>query len=120
MITIGTVCIKTAGRDAGQAAVIVDILDNNIVMIDGQVRRRKCNIAHIEPTSKRVEIKKGASHADVVHALKAHGIAIVERKPKAKAPKQKTTAKAPVKAAAPAKTAPKAEAKPAVKAPAKK
>lgn len=121
MLNIGTVCIKTAGRDAGQTAVIVDILDNNLVMIDGQVRRRKCNIAHIEPTSKKVEIKKGASHADVVHALKAHGIAVVERKSKPKAPKQtaKTNApKAPTKSAP--KAAPKTEAKSTVKASVKK
>lgn len=123
MITIGTVCIKTAGRDAGQAAVVVDILGNNLVMIDGQVRRRKCNIAHIEPTSKKVDIKKGASHADVVHALKAQGITVVERKSKPKAPKQKTAKAVPAKAA-PKAAAPKMETKPAAKpvakAPAKK
>ena len=96
MLTIGRVCVKTAGRDAGQMAVIVDVLDNNLVMIDGQVRRRKCNVMHLEPTSKTVDVSKNASHGDVVKALKAVDIAVVERKPKAKAAKQ-TVKKLPMK-----------------------
>ena len=47
MIEIGRIVIKTAGRDAGREAVIVDILDDNYVLIDGNVRRRKCNILHL-------------------------------------------------------------------------
>ena len=116
MLQIGRVCVKTAGRDAGQMAVIVDVLDHKTILVDGQVRRRKCNIAHVEPTSKTVEIKKGASHQEVVAALKQHGIEVVERKPKAKAPRQKTTARS---AAKPAVTA-KPVVKPVAKAPAKK
>ena len=106
MLTIGKVCVKTAGRDAGQMAVIIDVLDKNLVMIDGQVRRRKCNIAHLEPTSKSVEVKKNASHEDVVHALKALEIAVVDRKPKAKSTNQKKpVARSYVASKAPAKRA---------------
>ena len=65
MIEIGRICLKLAGRDGGREAVIVDILDNNFVLIDGNVRRRKCNILHLEPTSKKIDIKKGASHEEV-------------------------------------------------------
>lgn len=65
MIEIGRICVKLAGRDAGGKCVIVDVLDNNYVLIDGNVRRRKCNIFHLEPTSEKVEIKKGASHEEV-------------------------------------------------------
>ena len=49
MIDIGRVCIKLAGRDAGKKCVIVGILDDKTVMIDGETRRRKCNILHLEP-----------------------------------------------------------------------
>ncbi len=65
MIEIGRLCIKTAGRDAGKDAVIIDILEDNYVLIDGNVRRRKCNITHLEPSSRKIEIKKGASHEEV-------------------------------------------------------
>ena len=69
MLEIGKVCMKIAGRDAGKLAVIVEILDEPYVLIDGEVRRRKCNILHLEPLEKKVEIKKGASHSEVVKAL---------------------------------------------------
>jgi len=70
MVDIGRVCVKIAGRDAGKKCVIVDVLGKEMVMIDGETRRRKCNLAHIEPLDKKVDIKKGASHEEVVAALK--------------------------------------------------
>ncbi len=69
MFEVGKVCMKIAGRDAGKLAVIVEILDEPYVMIDGEVRRRKCNILHLEPIERKVDIKKGATHTDVVKAL---------------------------------------------------
>ena len=47
MFEIGKTCLKIAGRDAGKLAVIIDVLDETYVMIDGEVRRRKCNIYHL-------------------------------------------------------------------------
>ena len=84
MIEIGRLCIKTAGRDAGKTCVIVDILDDNFVLIDGATRRRKCNIAHIEPLEQSIDVKKGASHADVASAFDKIGIKARETNPKAK------------------------------------
>ena len=69
MLEIGRVCVKLAGRDAGKTAVIVDILKEPFVLIDGEVRRRKCNIKHLEPLEKTIEIKKNASHTEVLKAL---------------------------------------------------
>lgn len=69
MLEIGKVCMKIAGRDAGKTGVVVDILDDTYVLLDGEVRRRKCNILHLEPLGKHVDIKKNASHADVLKAL---------------------------------------------------
>ena len=57
MIEIGRLCIKTAGRDAGLKCIIVDILDDKFVLIDGETRRRKCNILHLEPLKDVVKIK---------------------------------------------------------------
>jgi len=94
MIEIGRVCVKTAGRDAGKYCVIVEILDNNFVLIDGQTRRRKCNILHIEPTKHTLPVKKGASHEDVKKQFSGMEIEITDT-----TPKQKTEGKKGQKAA---------------------
>jgi len=65
MIEIGRMCIKIAGRDAGLKCAIVDILDERLVLIDGETRRRKCNIMHLEPLKDSINIKKNASHQDI-------------------------------------------------------
>ena len=56
MIEIGRVIVKLAGRDAGKKGLIIDILDNKFVMIDGETRRRKCNILHLEPLNQVVKV----------------------------------------------------------------
>lgn len=84
MIEIGRIVIKLAGRDGGREAAIVDILEDNYVLIDGNVRRRKCNILHLEPTSKKIEIKKGASHEDVKKEFSKLKIDVWETKAKEK------------------------------------
>ncbi len=90
MIHVGRVCIKIAGRDAGRRCVVVDVLDNTFVLIDGETRRRKCNILHLEPLDLIVDIEKGASHESVAEALKKEGISARETKPKQAAAKPKT------------------------------
>ncbi len=72
-IEVGRVCIKTAGREAGKVCVIVDVLDKNFVVVDGFVKRRRCNIKHLEPTEKKIEIEKGASTEQVRQALEEAG-----------------------------------------------
>ena len=87
MIEIGSLCMKIAGREAGSLCVVIDLLDSKFVLIDGQVRRKKCNINHVEATGKVLKLEKNASHEDVVSALKEEGIEVVESKPKVKAPR---------------------------------
>ncbi|MBU0614573.1 MAG: 50S ribosomal protein L14e [Nanoarchaeota archaeon] len=82
MIEIGRKCIKLAGRDAGKVAVIIDVLEGNLVLIDGEVRRRKCNINHLEFLDEVIKVSKGASTQDVAKALG------IEKKPSQK--KEKT------------------------------
>ena len=62
MIEVGRLCVKLAGRDAGKKCIIVDILDDKFVLIDGETRRRKCNIVHLEPLNKVLSVEKNASH----------------------------------------------------------
>ena len=84
MIEIGRLCVKIAGRDAGKKAIIIDILDDKYVLIDGETRRRKCNILHIEPLNQTIKIEKNASHEHVSKALKEIGIETRQTKPKPK------------------------------------
>lgn len=80
MVNVGDVALKLAGRDAGRVCVVVDVVDNNYVLIDGEVRRRKCNLAHLEFVGKNVKIKKGANGGDVRKLLVELGIPVREVK----------------------------------------
>jgi large subunit ribosomal protein L14e len=86
---VGRLCVKLAGRDANKKCVIVDILDDNHVTIDGETRRRKCNIRHLEPLNQVLKLKKGASRAEVKKAFKELGIELKDTKPKKAASKPK-------------------------------
>jgi large subunit ribosomal protein L14e len=110
---IGRVCVKLAGRDAGKKCVIVEILENGYVLVDGETRRRKCNILHLEPTKNTVGISSKASHDEVCKAL---DIEVNKGKPKKAAARPKKQRKTVAKPAPAAKSAANA----APKAPAKK
>ena len=96
MIEIGRVCVKTAGRDAGLRCVVVEVVDEKTVLIDGQTRRKNCNTKHLEPLKQSIKLTKGASHATVVSEFKKLGIEITEKKarekPKTKKPVKKRKA----------------------------
>ena len=85
MIDVGRVCVKTAGRDAGKKCVIVDVLDDTYVLIDGQTRRKKVNMLHLEPTKDVVDLPKAATHEEVAMAFKKAGWDVKESKPRKKA-----------------------------------
>ena len=93
MIEVGRIAMKIAGRDAGKKGIIVDILDNNQVLLDGSTRRRKININHIEPLDEIITIKKGASHEEVKKALSKSNIEVKETKPKQTGEKPKRVRK---------------------------
>lgn len=93
MIEIGRMCVKIAGRDSGKKCVVVDILDDIYVLIDGQTRRRKCNILHIEPLKEVIKIKKGASHETVKKEFESMGMKLVDTKPKEKKERPKKVRK---------------------------
>ena len=81
---IGRIAVKIAGRDSGNHCVIIDVLDEKYVMIDGNVRRKKCNINHLEPLKEVLKIKKNETHENVIKAMKQAGIKIIEKKTRAK------------------------------------
>ncbi len=97
---VGRVCVKIVGRDAGKKCVVADVLEHPYVMIDGETRRRKCNIAHLEPLNVVVDLSANARNEEVVEALKQEGIVCALKKESKKQPqprpkKQKVVKKKP-------------------------
>ena len=75
---VGRICVKILGREAGKKCVIVDIVDKNFVLITGpkavsDIKRRRANINHIEPTSEKIDINRGATDEEITEALKTAG-----------------------------------------------
>jgi large subunit ribosomal protein L14e len=61
MMERGRVVVKIAGREAGKYAVIIENKEDGFVLITGPksitgVKRRKCNIEHIEPTENKLDL----------------------------------------------------------------
>lgn len=98
MIELGRICMKTSGRDAGKIVVVVDKVDENFVIIDGNVKRKRCNITHLEPLQGKLDIKKGADTSEVLSEMKKAKLEIV-KKEKVKRTKKgiKNAAKKPSK-----------------------
>tara|TARA_Y100000310_G_C20699207_1_gene828106 strand:- start:6562 stop:6957 length:396 start_codon:yes stop_codon:yes gene_type:complete len=89
MFEVGRLAVKIAGRDAGKVCVIVDVLEGNRVLVDGETRRKKVNPKHLEPLGQLVKLSKGASHDDVKKALKPLDIETQDTKPKSAAERPK-------------------------------
>ena len=57
-IEVGRICVKIAGREAGEKCVIVEVIDDKFVEVVGTtMKNRKCNIKHLEPLDQIIEIK---------------------------------------------------------------
>lgn len=72
---IGRLCIKTAGREAGKLCVVIKGVDDTYVMVTGpksltRVKRRKCNVVHLEPLDAKISIKSDAPDSEVEAELK--------------------------------------------------
>jgi large subunit ribosomal protein L14e len=119
MLSVGRICMKTAGREAGKFCVIVDTLEDGFLLVTGpkavtSIKRRKCNSEHLEPTPEAIKIKKGATDDEVMAAYKREG---VFKKLQAKEPTEREISaakEAERKRLAAAKSKPK-EARPAEK-----
>ena len=99
-MNIGQVCIKIAGRDAGNTAIVIDVIDDNFVIVDGNVRRKRCNIRHLEPLDKNVKIAKNISTEEVLEALKKLNLPVIKGKQASYVKKVRKSNEKPVKEAA--------------------
>jgi len=83
-LEVGRVVMKVVGREAGKYAVVIkaagkEKADKSFVMITGPklltgVKRRKCNVNHLEPLPYVLEIKEDASDEEVLEAFKKSGL----------------------------------------------
>ena len=76
---VGQICVKIAGRDSGNVCVVVEKIDNTYVTIDGNVRRKKCNIKHLEALDKEIKIKEKAESDDIKKALEKEGFKVLKK-----------------------------------------
>lgn len=75
----GRICVKVVGREAGSHCVIVEQKETTTVIITGPknisgVRRRICNIRHLEPLETLLEISSGADDEAVEKAIADAGL----------------------------------------------
>lgn len=69
-LEIGSVCVKTTGREAGHRAVVIEAVDDNFVIVQGpKVRKRKCNVLHLVPVGKMISVTKGMSQNELEEKL---------------------------------------------------
>lgn len=69
--------MKTAGREAGRLCVVIGKEkgeEKEFVIVTGprivtRVRRRKCNLHHLEPTSIKIAIKENSTDSEVMKAF---------------------------------------------------
>ncbi|MDN5327366.1 MAG: large subunit ribosomal protein L14e [Candidatus Woesearchaeota archaeon] len=69
MFEVGRVVMKIAGRDAGKIGVVIKVIDDKFVMIDGFTRRKKVNIKHLVPLKKTINIKEEAKREEILPLL---------------------------------------------------
>jgi len=73
-IEVGRVCTKLLGREADKNCVIVEIVNKNFVVVSGPkeltgVKRRRCNVKHLEPWNLKINVEKGASDDTLKEAI---------------------------------------------------
>ena len=78
-LTIGRIAMKIAGREAGKYCVILTKPKDNFVQVTGPkvltgVKRRRCNVDHLEPTEYIVKIEAEASDKAVISTLDKEGL----------------------------------------------
>lgn len=113
MFETGRVVLKIAGREAGKYAVVLESASDGFVLITGPktitgIKRRKCNIEHIEPTENTLEISAKATDSDIETKWKSSGLI------------EKLAIEVPVKREFAKKEKPKTDSKPVAAKPAAK
>ena len=81
-IEVGNVCMKIVGREAGCYCVVIGKEKQSFALVTGPklltgVKRRRCNIFHLQPTEYKLNVKEDASDEDVINAYEAAGLVTI-------------------------------------------
>ncbi len=70
IFTIGRVCYKIVGRDAGKKVAVVESAKNGFAMIEGAfTKKSKCNLQHLLPTTEKIEIEESYTREQLLKNL---------------------------------------------------
>ena len=73
---VGRVCVKLAGREVGRKCAILERIDKNFVLVAAPgVKRRRCNVRHLEPTDLVLEFQ-GTGEEAVKAALEKANVSL--------------------------------------------
>ena len=89
MLNVGDIVVKIVGRESGRYCVIVEKVNDSFVVIDGDVKKRKCNVKHLEPTGKSIKVDKNIKKEDIIKELIANKFKIKEKKEVKRSVKEK-------------------------------
>ena len=76
---VGSICVKTVGKERGKYCVVVKKIDKNFVIVSGPkpltgVKRRRANVIHLQPLQYKLEIKEDVDDAELLEAWKRSGL----------------------------------------------
>jgi large subunit ribosomal protein L14e len=68
---VGRVCIKTAGRKAGEKVVVLEIeKQGSFAIVAGpSVKKKRCNLRHLLPLERVVKVGKSISQKELAKIL---------------------------------------------------
>ncbi len=71
-LIIGSVCIKTAGRKAGEKVVVLELDKEKrfATVVGPKMKKKKCNLVHLFPIGKVVKVGKSVSQKELEKLLK--------------------------------------------------
>lgn len=78
-LEIGRVCMKVTGREGGKYCTVVKKENKAFVLVTGPklltgIKRRRCNVEHLEPLDYILEIKEDAPDEEVIAAYEKAGL----------------------------------------------
>ena len=79
MIEVGRVCLKNTGREAGKYCVVLKKVNESFVSVTGPrlltgVKRRRCNVDHLNSTEYKVEIKEDSNDEEIMAAMEKQSL----------------------------------------------
>ncbi len=71
-LEIGTVCVKLAGRTAGQKVVVLELDKKKsfATIIGEKIKKKQCNLKHLMPLDKIIKVSKSTTQKDIAKLLK--------------------------------------------------